>query len=68
MHLKGENPLMLTSISYSGSVLENQGKYEEAESMHRRALQGSEKVLEAEHPQTLTSMGNLALALNGQRW
>jgi hypothetical protein len=37
-----------------GSVLERQGKYEEAEAMHRQALRGYEKVLGPEHPDALT--------------
>jgi hypothetical protein len=41
-------------------VLESQGKYDEAEAMHRRALEGSEKVLGREHPNTLTSVYHLA--------
>jgi hypothetical protein len=41
-------------------VLSRQGKYEEAEAMKRRALEGSEKVLGREHPDTLTSVYNLA--------
>jgi Tetratricopeptide repeat len=32
-------------------VLERQGKYEEAEAMHRQALRGYEKVLGPEHPE-----------------
>jgi hypothetical protein len=44
-------------------VLERQGKYEEAEAMHRHALRGYEKVIEAEHPDTLTSVNNVGLVL-----
>ncbi|KAK4223171.1 putative kinesin light chain [Podospora fimiseda] len=40
------------------------GKYEEAEQMHRQALQLCEKVLGKEHPDTLTSMNRLALVLD----
>ena len=32
---------MLASVSKLGSVLERSSKYEEAETIHRRALQGS---------------------------
>jgi Tfp pilus assembly protein PilF len=56
----------LTSISNLGSVLVDQGKYEEAEAMHRQALQGREKVLGPEHPDTLTSISNLGLVLARQ--
>ncbi|KAF7712387.1 Kinesin light chain [Penicillium ucsense] len=48
-------------------VLTRQGKHEEAEAMHRRALSGSEKVLGPEHPQTLDSMANLASNFYDQR-
>ncbi|RYP11797.1 hypothetical protein DL767_010722 [Monosporascus sp. MG133] len=42
------------------------GKYDEAEQMHRQELQLSQAVLGREHPDTLTSMNNLALVLNSQ--
>jgi tetratricopeptide (TPR) repeat protein len=45
------------------SVLERQGKYEEAEAMHRQALEAREKVLGREHPDTLTSVNSLAYLL-----
>ncbi|KAJ6196460.1 LOW QUALITY PROTEIN: kinesin light chain [Bipolaris maydis] len=47
--LGSEHPDTLTSVSHLG-----QGKYEEAEAMHRRALEGYEK-----HPNTLTSVSHL---------
>ena len=34
--------------------------------MNRRALEGSEKALGKEHPDTLTSVSNLALVLSSQ--
>ncbi|KAK4031660.1 kinesin light chain [Parachaetomium inaequale] len=43
-----------------------QGKYEEAETMHRQALQLRTQVLGAEHPDTLSSMSNLAFVLGNQ--
>jgi tetratricopeptide (TPR) repeat protein len=48
------------------SVLGMQGKYEAAEGMSRRALEGGEKVLGVEHPNTLTSVNNLAIVLRDQ--
>ncbi|KAM6510860.1 hypothetical protein FSOLCH5_011305 [Fusarium solani] len=42
------------------------GRYEEAEQMSRRALEAREKVLGREHPDTLTSVGNLGLVLQYQ--
>ena len=44
----------------------SQGKYEEAERMHRQTLELREKALGAEHPDTLASMNNLAIALRSQ--
>ncbi|MFD2902280.1 tetratricopeptide repeat protein, partial [Klebsiella pneumoniae] len=61
-----EHPDTLTSVSSLGSVLQRQGKFEEAEAMHRRALEMREKVLGSEHPDTLASVGNLGLALQPQ--
>jgi len=42
-------------------VLSDQGKYEQAEEMHRQVPGLRETVLGKEHPSTLTSMNNLAL-------
>ena len=47
-------------------VLNSQGKYEEAEQMHRQTLALRETVLGREHPDTLDSMNNLALVLDSQ--
>src|SRR5437762_585064 len=47
-------------------VLSDQGRYEQAEEMHRQALALKERVLGKEHPDTLTSMSNLAGVLSGQ--
>jgi hypothetical protein len=44
----------------------DQGKHEEAETMHRQELELARKVLGREHPETLTSMDNLALMLSDQ--
>jgi hypothetical protein len=40
-----EHPDTLNSVSHLRSVLQGQGRYEEAEAMHRRALQGREEAL-----------------------
>jgi hypothetical protein len=40
-----EHPNTLISVSYLGLVLEQQGKYEEAEAMHCRALSKKERTL-----------------------
>ncbi|OQN95386.1 hypothetical protein B0A48_18634 [Cryoendolithus antarcticus] len=52
------------SRSRSGAAVP--GKYESAETMNRRALEGCEKVLGKEHPDTLASVSNLALVLQYQ--
>ena len=57
----------LDSLSLLGSVLQDQGKYEAAEEMNRRALEGREKVLGVEHPDTLTSVYNLAYLFHHQQ-
>jgi tetratricopeptide (TPR) repeat protein len=57
-----EDPSTLTSMNNLAEALRYQGKYEEAEEMHRETLRLS-KVSGEEHPETLTSMNNLALAL-----
>jgi hypothetical protein len=40
-----------------------EGRYKQAEEMHRQALRLYETVLDKEHPSTLTSMNNPALVL-----
>ncbi|KAJ5366060.1 hypothetical protein N7541_000001 [Penicillium brevicompactum] len=61
-----EHPDTLTSVCNLGLLLTNQGKYEEAEAMHRRDLKGSLKMLGREHPHTLTSANNLGSVLFSQ--
>ena len=48
------------------SVLDRQGKYDEAEKLHRHTLELSEKVLRKDHPQTITCMSSLAGVLSKQ--
>ena len=62
-----EHPDTLESINNLASVLNSQGKYEEAEAMHRQTLAGCEKVLGHEHPDTLTSVYYLAYLLSTTR-
>ena len=50
-----------------GLVLRYQGKYSEAEKLHRRALEGREKELGVQHPDTLTSVYCLAYLLHMQK-
>ena len=56
----------LRSLGLLARVLGYQGKYEQAEEMHRRVLELIEIVLGKEHPETLTSMNNLATVLSSQ--
>ena len=42
------------------------GRYQAAELAHRKVLEQRKKGLGVEHPSTLVSMNNLALALSGQ--
>ncbi|KAF2027559.1 HET-domain-containing protein [Setomelanomma holmii] len=66
MLLRGEYTAA-ESVSNLGTVLSRQGKYDEAEAMHRRALEGREKVLGREHPDTLTSVYHLAFLFHRQQ-
>ena len=50
-----EHPSTLTSMDNLALVLSRQGKYEQAEEMHRQALGLRETVLGKEHPDTLES-------------
>ncbi|KAK0728575.1 hypothetical protein B0T26DRAFT_869597 [Lasiosphaeria miniovina] len=56
----------LKAMSNLAIVIDNQGKYEEAEQIYRQALQLTEKVLGKEHPSTLNSMNNFANMLDRQ--
>lgn len=55
-------PVYFVEFPYNNlaEVLRRQEKYETAEEMHRRALEGREKALGWEHPFTLASVNNLA--------
>ncbi|CAP91131.1 Pc13g00620 [Penicillium rubens Wisconsin 54-1255] len=65
--VEGEDRLnTATLLSNCGWFLNLQGAYEEAELMHRRALEAREKVLGREHPSTLISVNNLGLVLSKQ--
>ena len=50
--LSDEHPDTLSSMHNLAGVLYGQGKYEEAETMHRQTLAMREKVLGGEHPDT----------------
>ena len=50
MVLGQDNQLTLTSVAVLALVLQDQGKYDEAEKLNRRALEGREKELGVQHP------------------
>ena len=61
-----EHPNTLSSVNNLAGVLQDQGEYKAADELHRRALEGNEKVLGKEHPYTLGSVNNLAAVLRAQ--
>jgi tetratricopeptide (TPR) repeat protein len=66
-HLATKDSALLASMGLCATVLSSQGRYEEAERMHRQTLELSEKVLGLEHPSTLTSVWCLASVLHSRR-
>jgi hypothetical protein len=61
-----EHPDTLRSANNLARSLSNQGKYAEAERIHREVLGARRRVLGEEHPDTLKSACNLASSLSGQ--
>lgn len=59
--------LTLRNFSVLGDVFKETGKLREAEDLYRSGLQGREKVLGCDHPETLTAAHNLSLILEAQR-
>ncbi len=53
-------------LSQSGGYLTSRARYAEAESLHQRALAIDEKALGHDHPNTATSVNNLALLYKRQ--
>lgn len=62
--LGNEHPSTLTSINNLAEILKRQGKYEEAEEIHRQALALIKRILGKEYPNTLTSVYCLAYLLH----
>ena len=56
-----ENVLAL--VTELGQLLILQGKHDETEKMHRRALEGRERTLEVDHADTLLSCSQLGIFL-----
>jgi tetratricopeptide (TPR) repeat protein len=63
---KGDILNQASLLHNTAEYLHTRGEYAAAEEMHRRALEGKEKVLGKEHPDTLASMNNLAEVLRDQ--
>ena len=61
-HMRWENlwGMAMPSMNNLAGVLSRQGKYEQAEEMHRQVSRLSEKVLGKEHPDTIANMNNSA--------
>ena len=57
------NPDLLNSIKNAADVLERSGNLQEAEEMHRMAVQICDRCFEEDHTYTLISMNNLANVL-----
>ncbi len=55
---------LMTANNLATSLL-GQGKYADAERINREVLRGRRRVLGEEHPDTLTSASNLAVASAG---
>jgi tetratricopeptide (TPR) repeat protein len=61
-----ENFDTLANLTNSALMLQDQGKYKEAEEMSRRVLNGKERVLGKGHLETLISVTNLGVVLRSQ--
>lgn len=62
-----DRPDTLICVSNLATVIQIQGKYEQAEEINRRALVGYTKALGADQLDTLTCVGNLAMVLQDQK-
>lgn len=56
--------LYLLALDNLGVISLNQGRQEESIALHRRALAEKERLLGSDHPSTLISLNNLAIALD----
>jgi tetratricopeptide (TPR) repeat protein len=63
MDLGSKHPDTPTSVNNLASVLQDQGKNEEAEKMYQQVVKGYEKTLGEDHPKTISAINNLAIML-----
>ena len=56
-----DHPSTALSLNNLAALYDNQGKYDEAESLYQRALAIREKVLGSDHPDTAETRNNLAV-------
>jgi tetratricopeptide (TPR) repeat protein len=55
-----DDPATLALMNNLATLLENMGRYPEAEALYRQTLAGRERVFGVDHPETVGSMNNLA--------
>jgi tetratricopeptide (TPR) repeat protein len=65
--LGDDHPDTLTSLSNYAVVLQGLGRFDEAEPMHKEAVERCRRVLGEAHPQTLSCLNNYASMLSAQR-
>ncbi|PCG88113.1 Tetratricopeptide-like helical [Penicillium occitanis (nom. inval.)] len=53
-------------MNYLASIYKEQGRWKEAEELFVQVMEMRERVLDVEHPYTLSSMANLAFTLKEQ--
>ena len=56
-----EEAWMLSSLAWLADAHRDMGNYEEAETLYLRCMEASERLLGPEHPDTLITVGNLAV-------
>src|SRR5262249_8583320 len=61
-----DHPTVAIRYNNLAGLLQDQGKYDQAEPLYRRAIETRERVLGKDHPDVATSYNDLALLLAGQ--